>query len=105
MKFIEIKSAKYLNDYKIEFVFNDKSIKTIDFASFILNHKSPHVTPYKDKNLFSDFEIINGVTISWNDYDMCFGVDDLYKGDISIPDHAEFIKKSFSKKQSKKLLA
>ena len=100
MKFIKIKSAKYISDYKIKFIFNDKSVRTIDFDPFILNHKSPHVTPYKDKKLFADFEIINGVAISWNDFDMSFGVNDLFKGDISIPDHTEFIKKSVSKKQS-----
>lgn len=35
MKTIEIKSAKYINDYKIKFVFSDNTMKTIDFGPFI----------------------------------------------------------------------
>lgn len=59
--FIEITSAKYLGDYRIEAVFNNGVVKEIDL--------SKHLTgkifkPLKDKKLFSRFDIqLN--TISW----------------------------------------
>ena len=106
MKYIEIKSAKYVRDYKIEFVFNDKTTKTVDFWEFMKNHKSPCVIPYKNLTRFKKFEIKNGLTISWNNYDMCFGVETIYKGNIPPPD-IEKIKKItidfFGKKKAEKM--
>lgn len=108
MKHIEIKSAKYISDYKIKFVFTDGSSKTVDFWPFIKDHKSPHVIPYKNLTRFKKFEIKNGVTISWNDYDMCFGTESLYRGFIPPPDINKIKKMTiayFGKKKAEKMFA
>lgn len=108
MKYVEIKSAKHVGEYKIKFVFNDKTVKTVDFWGFMENHKSPCVIPYKNTTRFKKFEIKNGLTISWNNYDMCFGVEVLYAGSIPAPD-TDKIKKIavqyFGKKKAEKMFA
>lgn len=82
---IKIKFAKYIEDYKISFKFSNGKTTVVDFGYFILTNKSPYVTPYKNLNKFSKFKIINGLDISWNDYEMCFEIDDLYKGGVLEP--------------------
>ncbi len=59
--FLEIASAKYLDDYRIEAVFNNGVIKEIDLA----NHLTGKVfEPLKEKKLFRQFEIQFN-TVSW----------------------------------------
>jgi len=53
---IEIKSAKYISDYKIEFTFNDGTINTTDLSEYILKENSPYTIPFIDKNKFKRFK-------------------------------------------------
>ena len=59
--FLEITSAKYLGDYRIEAVFNDGTVKEINLAKHITGKI---FKPLKDKKLFSQFNIQFN-TISW----------------------------------------
>ncbi len=78
---IEIMSASYLSDYKINITFNDSSIKTVDFEPFLSKSLHPSIVKYLDKGLFKKFVIKDG-NLNWNDYDLIFPVGDLYQGCI-----------------------
>ena len=78
---IEIKKAEYLEDYKIELFFNDRTFQVVDFEEFLFKANNPMTTKYRDKKLFGKFKIEYGDLI-WGDYEMCFPIADLYNGKI-----------------------
>lgn len=78
---IAIDKAEYLEDYKILFQFSDASQRVIDFTSFLENARNPMTRKYLNKDLFRDFKIEYG-DITWNDFEMCFPIWDLFEGKI-----------------------
>ena len=80
-KIINIKKANYLNDYKINFEFNDGVEKTVDFENFIFSSAYPDIKKYQNQKLFQEFNLDYG-EIEWNDYELAFPIYDLYRGQI-----------------------
>ena len=78
---LKIDSAKYLKDYKIWIIFSDGVEKLVDFKPFLSKSLHPSIKKYLDKNIFSNFSLIDG-NLNWNDYDMIFPISDLYDGKI-----------------------
>jgi hypothetical protein len=78
---ISINKAEYLGDYKIKFIFSDKTVQVIDFNDFLHNAKNPMTRRYLDKQLFGKYSIQYG-DIIWNDYEMCFPIWNLYEGKL-----------------------
>ncbi len=78
---ISIMKANYKGDFKIEFVFSDDTIQTIDFRSFLMNSKNPMTKKYQNEELFKNYTIEYG-DIQWNDFELCFPVWDLHQGTI-----------------------
>ena len=78
---IEVVSAEYETGYNIKLFFNDGTGVLIDFEPFLSKSLHPSITKCLDKSLFRNFEIVSG-NLNWNDYDLIFPVEDLYKGDI-----------------------
>lgn len=76
-KIISIISAKYIDDFKINLVFDDKHSLTINFYDFLSQSKLPDLQKYKNKRNFKKFKIMNGNLI-WGDYEMIFPLEDLY---------------------------
>ena len=60
--FLEITSAKYLGDYKINLVFNNGVSKTVDFFDKLSGRV---FEPLKDKSYFQSFTIKFN-TIEWS---------------------------------------
>jgi len=78
---ISIKSAEYVQDYKIKLSFSDGIERTIDFSEFLKNAKNPMTIKYRNEQLFKNFTIEYG-DIIWNDYEMSFPVWNLHEGKI-----------------------
>jgi hypothetical protein len=78
---IEIKSAKYIGDYAIRVLFVDGSERLIDFKPFLESSLHPSIRKYLDEKKFKQFKIVDG-NLNWNDYELIFPIDDLYKGNI-----------------------
>ena len=78
---IEVISANYIGDYAIRVSFNDGTVRLIDFKPFLSKSLHPSIKKYQDKNLFRQFKIASG-NINWNDFDLIFPIEDLYKGEI-----------------------
>ena len=78
---LSVIKARYLSDYKIEVLFNDNTKKTVDVGSFLKKANHPAIKKYLDMEKFKKFDIVYG-NINWNDYDMIFPIENLYKGII-----------------------
>jgi hypothetical protein len=61
MELIKVVKARYIEDYKIEFQFNDGIIKTIDLSGEIYGEV---FEPLKDIEKFKKFSL-NAFTIEW----------------------------------------
>jgi Holliday junction resolvase len=80
-KYIFIKEAKYISDYKIYLKFNDGKEKLLDFENFISGSIHADIKKYQNKNLFKHFTLQHG-DLEWNDYELAFPIYDLYQGRI-----------------------
>ncbi len=81
-KYLSIKEAKYLNNYKIKLKFNDGKENIVDLSDFILNSNHPDIQKYKNEELLKNFNLEYG-EIQWNDYELAFPIYDLYQGKIN----------------------
>jgi len=80
-KVIEITNAKYLEGYKVKIVFNDNTIKTIDFEDFLKVSGNPMTKKFLSKEKFKNFKLEYGDLV-WGDFEMCFPIWDLYEGHV-----------------------
>jgi hypothetical protein len=78
---ISIQEVSYKGDYKINFQFSDGVERTVDFEAFLRKSKNPMTIKYLNKELFKAFTLDYG-DIVWNNYELCFPVWDLHKGEI-----------------------
>ena len=78
---IDILSAEYAPPYTIHVCFSDGSEQIIDFEPFLRRAQHPDIRKYLDPSLFQTFTIING-RLDWNDYDLCFPLQDLYENTL-----------------------
>lgn len=78
---IDIVEADHIDPYKIHLRFSDGAEQTLDFEPFLRKSHHPEIQKYLDRNLFKDFSIVHG-RLDWNDYDLCFPIQDLYEGTI-----------------------
>jgi hypothetical protein len=76
---IEITSAKYIGDFAIRVFFNDGINRLVDFKPFLESSLHPSIHKYLDEAKFKLFKIVDG-NLNWNDYDLIFPLEDLYKG-------------------------
>ena len=79
--FVEVKSAKYVEDYKINIKFDNGLEQLIDFRAFLEKSLHPSIKKYLNVSFFKQFKIIDG-NLNWNDYDMIFPINDLLEGKI-----------------------
>ncbi len=73
---LTVVAASYLEDYKIHIIFSDCEERIIDFESKLRSF--PPLHKFLKINTFKKFRLYNG-NIQWNDFEMIFPVEDLYK--------------------------
>jgi hypothetical protein len=78
---ISINVAQYVDGYKLQLLFNDGTKRLVDFEPFLSKSKHPDVRKYLNLNNFKSFSIVDG-DLDWNDFELCFPIYDLYKGEI-----------------------
>lgn len=76
---IEVVSANYIGDYRIRVLFNDSTERLVDFKPFLTRSLHPSISKYLAIDLFRQFRIVDG-NLNWNDFDLIFPIEDLYKG-------------------------
>lgn len=78
---INVVEAEYVPPYKIHLIFSNGAEQTVNFYKFLRKSHHPEIRKYLNKKLFKDFSIAHG-RLDWNDYDLCFSMQDLYEGMI-----------------------
>jgi hypothetical protein len=78
---VEIVSAKYSGEYKVQISFNDGHVQIVDFEPFLRSSLNPLIRKYLDPVLFEQFSVEGG-DLQWNDYDLCFPIADLYENNL-----------------------
>ena len=78
LDYLEIESVRYIDDYKLELIFNDGKINVVDFKNFLFSSGHPEIQKYKDKSLFKNYNLTYG-ELEWGDYDLVFPISDLYE--------------------------
>jgi len=81
VELILIKEAAYIGDFAIRILFNDGTNRLIDFKPFLEKSLHPSIRKYLDESKFKGYQIVDG-NLNWNDYDLIFPIEDLYKGKI-----------------------
>ena len=82
MKIIRVENARYIDGYKVEIGFSDKTTKIVDFWNFLVEHPHPQHDKYKDISLFQQFKIEAGNIVWGENWDLIFPIIQLYKGRI-----------------------
>ena len=74
MKTISITNANYVEGYKVELYFNDKTQQIVDFGKFLNKYPHPQYDKYKDLVTFKTFKIEGGNVIWGEVWDLIFPV-------------------------------
>jgi len=82
MKIIQVENARYIDGYKVEIGFSDKTSKIVDFWTFLVKHPHPQHDKYRDISLFRQFKIEAGNIVWGENWDLIFPIIQLYKGRI-----------------------
>ncbi|MDX2249656.1 MAG: DUF2442 domain-containing protein [Bacteroidia bacterium] len=81
-KALYIKEARYIGDFAIRLTFSDGHRNLVDFKPFLESTRHPAIQKYFEESLFKNFQIQQG-NLDWNDFDLCFPLEDLYKNSLS----------------------
>jgi hypothetical protein len=79
---LAIADANFIGDYVIRLTFNDGHKILVDFKPFLEESNHPSIKKYLNDELFKSFSIQDG-NLDWNDFDLYFPIEDLYKNTIS----------------------
>lgn len=74
---MKIVTAKYLDDYKIEIIFDDKKRNVINFLPALKKYAT--CKKYLDITLFKKFKVDSGNIVWGNNWEMIFKIEDLYE--------------------------
>lgn len=80
-KTMHILEADYVGNLTIRLRFTDGHEVTVDFGPFLRSTTLPDLKKYLLEENFQQFTIKDG-NLDWNDFEMCFPVDDLYYNQI-----------------------
>ena len=75
---IDVRSAEYVEGYKVRLCFSDAQERIVDFGPFLQSSLNPMIRKYLNLDEFKCFSVEHG-DLHWNDYDLCFPVADLYE--------------------------
>ena len=73
---MRLTSAKYIEDYKVELIFDDKKINVINFLPVIKRY--PLCKKYLDVTKFKKFKLEHDNIVWGKNWDMIFPIESLY---------------------------
>jgi len=81
-----VNNARYLYDNVLWLMFSDGHQQIVDFSPFLDAVSTPsYMKDYKSEIKFSKFKIEDGNVVWGKDWDLIFPIEELYRGQISIP--------------------
>lgn len=82
---MKVVTAKYLDDYKIEIIFDDKKRNVINFLPALKKYAT--CKKYLDITLFKKFKVDSGNIVWGNNWEMIFKIEDLYENKLPKVGH------------------
>ena len=79
---VDLTDAQWISGHTLKLSFSDGFSRRLDFEPFLSRSMQPEIREYLDVDKFKAFSISFGNLI-WNDYALCFPIEDLYYGSIS----------------------
>lgn len=79
---IYIEKARYVSDLSVELIFNDGTVRIVDFRNYLLSHPHPQYNKYLKTTNFKKFKIDHGNIVWGTNWDLVFPVEDLYLGQV-----------------------
>jgi hypothetical protein len=79
---INITAVERTDDYALRLTFDDGTVQTVDFKSFLSLSRHPDIRAYLDPARFAAYRIEYGELV-WDDYDLCFPIADLYQNRLA----------------------
>ena len=76
-----ISEANYVGDFKIRLTFSDGHVQLVDFKPFLHQASHPTIRKYLEESKFKEFKIQDG-NLDWNDFELCFPIEDLYYNNL-----------------------
>ena len=77
---MKVTSAKYIEDYKVEIIFDDKKKNVINFLPVLKNN--PVCKKYLDVTQFKKFKFEQGNIVWGKNWEMIFTLDSLYHNNL-----------------------
>lgn len=78
---LNITHAEYVAGLVLKLKFSDGFTHVLDFEPFLSASDQPAIRKYLNVELFKGFSLSYG-NLLWNDYDLCFSIEDLYSGNL-----------------------
>jgi hypothetical protein len=75
---LNITAVEQVGDYALRLSFDDGTVQTVDFKTFLSLSRHPDIRAYLDPARFVAYRIEYGELV-WGDYDLCFPIADLYQ--------------------------
>lgn len=80
---LNVTEARWISGLILEVVFSDGGSRKIDFGPFLTEAAHPDIRKYFDTELFKEYSINYG-NLVWGNYDLCFPIEDLYSGCLTL---------------------
>ncbi len=81
---INIISVEKTAQYQLRLVFDDGTVREVDFKDFLKQSHHPDIRAYLEESKFDAYHLEFGELV-WGDYDLCFPIIDLYHNRILHP--------------------
>lgn len=78
---LNITGVEWVSGYLLDLRFSDGESRMVDFEPFLVASSQPGIRKYLDLGQFKRFSLSYG-NLVWNDYDLCFSIEDLYSGSL-----------------------
>ncbi len=78
-----IQQAVYVANLSVELIFNDGTIREVDFETFLNSHPHPQYNKYLNPANFKKFHLDHGNIVWGKNWDLIFPIEQLYTGIIS----------------------
>jgi hypothetical protein len=76
---IFVDRAEHVTDFQLRLTFSDATQRIVDFGPFLRGSHNPLIRAYLEPAAFARFTVKDGDLV-WDDYDLCFPIEDLYRG-------------------------
>jgi hypothetical protein len=84
MNSINITSVEKIAQYQLRLVFDDGTVREVDFKDFLAQSHHPDIRAYLEESKFDAYHLEFG-ELFWGDFDLCFPIIDLYHNRILHP--------------------